>query len=81
MTSIININDRGTLTLPKELRERLGVSGPGQVMIEETDDGVLLRASATFPIEIYTKERRAEFQRNNEIALKPYAARIKRALK
>jgi bifunctional DNA-binding transcriptional regulator/antitoxin component of YhaV-PrlF toxin-antitoxin module len=27
MIKVININERGTLTLPKELRRRLGVNG------------------------------------------------------
>jgi bifunctional DNA-binding transcriptional regulator/antitoxin component of YhaV-PrlF toxin-antitoxin module len=69
VTKIININDRGTLTLPKELRRRFGVSGNGQVVAEETDEGILLRAGVTFPIEIYSKKRLAEFDRHNEQAL------------
>ncbi|MGA2801308.1 MAG: AbrB/MazE/SpoVT family DNA-binding domain-containing protein [Verrucomicrobiota bacterium] len=69
MTKIININGRGTLTLPKELRRRFGVSGNGQVVAEETDEGILLRAGVTFPIEIYSEKRLAEFDRHNEQAL------------
>jgi bifunctional DNA-binding transcriptional regulator/antitoxin component of YhaV-PrlF toxin-antitoxin module len=69
VTKIININGRGTLTLPKELRRRFGVSGNGQVVAEETDEGILLRAGVTFPIEIYSEKRLAEFDRHNEQAL------------
>lgn len=69
MTKIININGRGTLTLPKELRRRFGVNGNGQVVAEETDEGILLRAGVTFPIEIYSEKRLAEFDRHNEQAL------------
>lgn len=76
MTKIININDRGTLTLPKELRRRFGVSGNGQVVAEETDEGILLRAGVTFPIEIYSEKRLAEFDRHNEQALARF--RLKR---
>jgi bifunctional DNA-binding transcriptional regulator/antitoxin component of YhaV-PrlF toxin-antitoxin module len=72
MTKVININQRGTLTLPKEMRRRLGVKAAGQVVAEETDDGVLLRAGATFPVEIYSEKRMAEFTRNNEDALARY---------
>jgi hypothetical protein len=39
------------------------------VVAEETSEGILLRAGATFPVEIYTGERVAEFERNNENAL------------
>jgi len=72
MTKVININQRGTLTLPKEMRRRLGVKAAGQVVAEETDDGVLLRAGATFPVEIYSEKRMTEFRRNNEDALARY---------
>ncbi len=70
MTKVININDRGTLTLPKELRRSLGLESEGQIVAEETSEGILLRPSATFPIEMYSDERVAEFTKNNEEALK-----------
>ena len=69
MTKVISINERGTLTLPKELRRRIGLSGSGQVVAEETSEGILIRGGATFPVEIYTDQRIAEFGRNNEKAL------------
>jgi bifunctional DNA-binding transcriptional regulator/antitoxin component of YhaV-PrlF toxin-antitoxin module len=69
MTKVININKRGTLTLPKELRRRIGLTGSGQVVAEETSEGILIRAGATFPVEIYTDKRVAEFARNNDLAL------------
>jgi bifunctional DNA-binding transcriptional regulator/antitoxin component of YhaV-PrlF toxin-antitoxin module len=72
MTKVVNINDRGTLTLPKEMRRRLGVNGNAQVVAEETDEGVLLRAGVTFPVEVYSDSRLAEFRRNNEDALARY---------
>ena len=72
MTKVININGRGNLTLPKELRRRFGMKGGGQVVAEETDDGILLRSGVTFPVEIYTEKRVAEFARNNDQALARY---------
>ena len=69
MTKVISMNKRGTLTLPKELRRRIGMAGGGQVVAEETSEGILIRAGATFPVEIYTDQRMAEFERNNEKAL------------
>lgn len=69
MIKVININGRGTLTLPKEMRQRLGVSSNAQVVAEETDDGILLRPGVTFPVELYSDKRLAEFSRNNEEAL------------
>jgi len=58
------------------LRRRLGVNGNGQVVAEETEEGILLRAGVTFPIEIYSDKRLAEFDRHNEQALTRF--RLKR---
>jgi len=69
MTKVININERGTLTLPKEFRQRCGIKAGGQVVAEETAAGTLLRADVTLPVEIYSASRLAEFGRNNEEAL------------
>lgn len=72
MTKVININDRGTLTLPKEMRRRLGVQRNGQIVAEETDEGILLRPGVTFPVELYSERRLAEFRGNNEESLAGY---------
>jgi len=77
MTKVININERGTLTLPIEMRRRLGVSSSSQVVAEETDDGILLRAGVTFPVEVYSDKRLAEFRRNNEEALAGFSLKRK----
>jgi len=77
MTKVININERGTLTLPIEMRRRLGVSRSSQVVAEETDDGILLRAGVTFPVEVYSDKRLTEFRRNNEEALAGFSLKKK----
>jgi bifunctional DNA-binding transcriptional regulator/antitoxin component of YhaV-PrlF toxin-antitoxin module len=69
MTKVININGRGTLTLPKELRQRAGIKTGGQIVAQATDKGILLRAGTTFPVEVYSDKRLTEFARNNEAAL------------
>lgn len=61
MNATIQINKRGTLTLPKVLRRTLGVDRGGTIVAETAEQGILLRPSVTFPIEIYTDERIAEF--------------------
>ena len=78
MTKVININERGTLTLPKEMRDKLGLKEAGQVVAEETAQGILIRTGVTFPVEIYTDKRVAEFDRNNEEALRRYRLKTKR---
>ena len=58
MSTVVQINSRGTLTIPKELREKFGLGS--QVILEETADGLVLRPAATYPVEIYTDERLEE---------------------
>ena len=77
MTKVININGRGTLTLPKEMRRRLGVESQAQVVAEETEEGILLRPGMTFPVELYSEKRLAEFRRNNEESLAGYRLKKK----
>jgi len=69
MENIVSINQRGVLTLPKDLRVKYGLEEGGQMVVQETDDGILLRPAITFPIESYSDERIKEFEQNNEEAL------------
>jgi bifunctional DNA-binding transcriptional regulator/antitoxin component of YhaV-PrlF toxin-antitoxin module len=62
MTKRINVNERETSSLPKEMRQRLGLKETGQVVV----------------VEIYTDKRIAEFNRINEEALRCYRFETKR---
>jgi AbrB family looped-hinge helix DNA binding protein len=79
MTKIVNINERGTLTLPREARERLGLSQAGQLVLEDTPEGILLRPGVTFPVEIYTPDRLAAFDAG-EADLEPHVPALRAAL-
>ena len=61
MTTTIQVNERGSMTLPKELRRALGMERGGAVMAETSAGGILLRPAVAYPIELYTPERVAEF--------------------
>ena len=61
MNATIQINSRGTLTLPKALRRAIGLDRGGMVVAETSEEGIVLRPSVTFPIELYTDQRVAEF--------------------
>lgn len=43
MTFQVNITPNGRMSLPADIRKRLGLASGGAVLIEETDDGVILR--------------------------------------
>ncbi len=72
MTKVININGRGTLTLPKAMRLRAGIKTGGQIVAQATEEGILLRAGVAYPVEVYSAKRLAEFARNNNTALAGY---------
>lgn len=61
MVTIIKMSARGTVTLPKELRKKLAMKGEEMLIAESTDEGILLKPAATYPIELYSDERLAEF--------------------
>jgi AbrB family looped-hinge helix DNA binding protein len=70
MTKVITVNERGVLTLPREMREKLGVTRGGQLVVDMDESGeVTLRAGVAMPVEIYSAARVEEFQRMNESLL------------
>ncbi len=70
MTKVISVNERGTLTLPREVRDKLGVTGGGHLVVDMDEDGeVILRAGVIMPVEVYSPARVEEFQRMNEAPL------------
>jgi len=80
MTKVITVNGRGALTLPKEARERLGVTHGGQLVVDMDESGeVVLRAGVVMPVEIYSAARGEEFRRMNESPLVSKKLRWRRA--
>jgi AbrB family looped-hinge helix DNA binding protein len=77
MVATIQVNERGTLTLPAHLRKTLGLARGGVVMVEAAEGGLLLRPAVAYPIEVYSEERVREFDRA-ETRLKQRLARTRR---
>ena len=63
MSITIQVGPRGTLTLPKAVRKALGLEKGGLAIVETAAEGVILKPAVSFPIEMYTAERVAEFDR------------------
>ena len=55
------MTERGTITLPRKLRDMLGIKPDDQLIAEPTAEGLLLRPAMTFPVETYSPGRIAEF--------------------
>ena len=60
MNAILKVNSRGTVTIPKALRNALGVTEGGTLMCSLKEEGVMLQPAETYPIRIYTDEEIAE---------------------
>lgn len=46
MTIQVNITPQGRMSLPADVRKRLGLVEGGAVFLEETEDGIVLRTAA-----------------------------------
>jgi bifunctional DNA-binding transcriptional regulator/antitoxin component of YhaV-PrlF toxin-antitoxin module len=61
MKKMLTLTTRGVVTLPARMREAAGFPSNGQILAETTPEGLLLRPAITLPVEIYSRERIAEF--------------------
>ncbi len=67
MLDTVKIGRNGALVIPAKMRRRLGLDEGDLVLIEETGDGLIIRPAVAMPIEVYSKERKAEFLLNNTV--------------
>ena len=61
MQSKVTINERGVITIPAALRQAYGLKANDELIIEDTEAGILLRPAISVPVEVYTEARIAEF--------------------
>ncbi len=78
MKTTVIVNSRGVVTLPARLRKSLGIKADDHLIAEATPDGLLLRPAITLPVEIYTAERIAEFDREERALEKVMRARARK---
>lgn len=67
MSDEITIGRQGAITLPASLRKRFGLAQNDKLIVEETDQGLLLRPAVSMPVEMYSEERIAEFQQDEAV--------------
>lgn len=61
------VSDRGQVTLPKRLRDRLAIT-PGSALIAEERDGALvLRPAAVTPLRVYSDEEIRDWLREDRV--------------
>lgn len=63
---LVRIGRKGQVTLPKAVLRAAGVHSESQLLVDAESDGTIrLRPAAVYPIERYSDERIAEFEREN----------------
>ena len=67
MLDTVKIGRNGALVIPAKMRRRFRLDEGDLVLIEETGDGLIIRPAVAMPIEVYSKERKAEFLLNNTV--------------
>ena len=75
-TPTVTFGQRGTIVIPKSIRDRIGWDEGAMVAIEVTEQGILLRPVIAEPVDVerYTIWRRAEFLLNNAVGDDEYHA-------
>lgn len=70
MNATLKISTRGTLTLPREFCRRFVLKQDDMLIDETTDEGILLKPASVYPTGLYSESRLAEFERNNNAAIR-----------
>ncbi|QOC23104.1 AbrB/MazE/SpoVT family DNA-binding domain-containing protein [Wenzhouxiangella sp. AB-CW3] len=64
----VKIGKKGQVTIPRRVLEQAGLPAESQVIIESEPDGsIRLRPAVVYPIELYSDERIADFERENRL--------------
>jgi AbrB family looped-hinge helix DNA binding protein len=75
------VGKRGAVVVPARLRRRFGIEEGSLVIAEERPEGILLRPAVTYPVEIYSPERKAEFVLSSAVDAEDYRAAVKEVRK
>jgi AbrB family looped-hinge helix DNA binding protein len=70
------VGKRGTVVIPAQLRKRFGIEEGSLVIAEERGDGILIRPAVAVPVEVYSRERIAEFLLSNAVDAGEYAKAV-----
>jgi AbrB family looped-hinge helix DNA binding protein len=65
---VVKLGSKGQVSIPAAVLARLGLGGGRHLIVETTEDGaILLRPAGVYPIERYSDERLAEFEREGRM--------------
>lgn len=67
MSETLIVSERGQITLPKRLRERLAIHRGSAVIVEERDGALVLRPAVVTPLRLYTEEEISGWVRDDRV--------------
>ncbi len=65
--SSLIVSARGQVTLPADLRKKLGIKDGGVVTVEEHDGELILRPAEVLEIEVYRDEQIQEWTKEDQL--------------
>jgi AbrB family looped-hinge helix DNA binding protein len=66
--SIVLISEKGQVTIPREIREKLRIKKGDPLVVDLDSQGVIrLQPAAVLPVETYSVKRSEEFARENTL--------------
>ena len=71
------VGRRGTVVLPARVRRKYALEEGALLIVEEREEGVMLRPAAAYPVELYPPARVAEFLLNNAVDAADYREAVK----
>lgn len=83
MTTTLPLSKRGTLTLPPELRRKMGLDKLRNplVLVEERDGGLFLQPAVALPVRDLPKKKIQEWMVRDEAEMKAFNAAGKSKMK
>ncbi|MCF8003885.1 MAG: AbrB/MazE/SpoVT family DNA-binding domain-containing protein [Chromatiaceae bacterium] len=65
---LVKLGKKGQVTIPRAILRSIGLSEEAPLLVEATREGaILLKPAAVYPIEVYSDQRVAEFERENAV--------------
>lgn len=65
---LIKLGKKGQLTIPRAILRSVGMADESPLLVETTGDGaIVLRPAAVYPVEMYSDDRIAAFERENAV--------------
>lgn len=65
---VVTVSSRGQITLPAEMRRRLGIEPGGAVIVEECGGELRVKPAAVLGVEIYSDEQIAEWDQADALS-------------